>query len=77
MEKNNHLFLPAVIIGVSFIIGVVFFTNAWKSSQSANQTINVTGSAKKEIVSDLGFLRGTISVQSSTSESAFANTRRA
>ncbi len=76
MEKNNHLFLPAVIIGVSFIIGVVFFTNAWKSSQSANQTINVTGSAKKEIVSDLGFLRGTISVQSSTSESTFAELNR-
>ena len=76
MEKNNHLFLPAVIIGVSFIIGVVFFTNAWKSNQSANQTISVTGSAKKEIVSDLGFLRGTISVQSSTSESAFAELNR-
>jgi hypothetical protein len=76
MEKNNNLFLPAVIIGVSFIIGVVFFTNAWKSSQSANQTISVTGSAKKEIVSDLGFLRGTISVQSSTSESAFAELNR-
>ena len=63
-------------IAGSFIIGVVFFTNAWKSSQSANQTISVTGSAKKEIVSDLGFLRGTISVQSSTSESAFAELNR-
>lgn len=76
MEKKNSLFVPAVIIGVSFIIGVVFFTNAWKSNQNANQTINVTGSAKKEIVSDLGFLRGTISVQSSTSESAFAELNR-
>jgi hypothetical protein len=76
MEKKNGLFLPAVIIGISFIIGVVFFTNAWKSSQSANQTISVTGPAKKEIVSDLGFLRGTISVQSSTSESAFAELNR-
>lgn len=76
MEKKNSLFVPAVIIGVSFIIGVVFFTNAWKSSQNANQTINVTGSAKKEIVSDLGFLRGTISVQSSTSESAFTELNR-
>jgi len=76
MEKKNSLFLPAVIIGVSFIIGVVIFTNAWKSSQRANQTINVTGSAKKEIVSDLGFLRGTISVRSQTSESAFAELNR-
>ena len=76
MEKKSNLFLPAVIIAVSFIIGVVFFTNAWKSNQNANQTINVTGSAKKEIVSDLGFLRGTISVQSSTSESAYAELNR-
>jgi hypothetical protein len=76
MENKNNLFLPAAILGISFIIGVVFFTNAWKSNQSANQTISVTGSAKKEIVSDLGFLRGTISVQSSTSESAFAELNR-
>ena len=76
MENKNHLFVPAVIIGISFIIGVVFFTNAWKSSQRANQTINVTGSAKQEIVSDLGFLRGTISVQSSTSESAYSELNR-
>jgi uncharacterized protein len=76
MEKKSDLFLPAVIIGVSFIIGVVFFTNAWKSNQQANQTISVTGSAKKEIVSDLGFLRGTISVQSPTSESAYAELNR-
>jgi hypothetical protein len=54
----------------------VFFTNAWKSNQRANQTINVTGSAKKEIISDLGFLRGTISVRSQTSESAFAELNR-
>ncbi len=76
MEKKNDLFLPVLILGLSFIVGVVIFTNAWKSSQSANQTINVTGSAKKEIVSDLGFLRGTMTVQSSTSEGAFAELNR-
>jgi len=76
MEKNNQLFLPAVIIGISFIIGVVFFTKAWSSSQRANQTISVTGSAKKEIISDLGFLRGSISVQSSTSEGAYSELNR-
>lgn len=76
MEKKSNLFLPVLILGLSFIVGVVIFTNAWKSSQSANQTINVTGSAKKEIVSDLGFLRGTITVQSSTSEGAFAELNR-
>lgn len=72
MEKRSDLFLPAIIIGISFIIGVVVFTNAWKSNQRANQTITVTGSAKQEIISDLGFLRGTISVQSLSAESAYA-----
>ena len=71
MEKKSDLFLPAIIIGISFIIGVVVFTNAWKSNQRSNQTITVTGSAKKDIVSDLGFLRGTISVRAATSEGAF------
>ena len=76
MDKKNDLFLPSIILGICFIIGVVVFTNAWKSNQRANQTITVTGSAKKEIVSDLGFLRGTITVQSSSSESAFAELNR-
>lgn len=76
MEKKSDLLVPAIIIGISFIIGVFVFSNAWKSNQSANQTINVTGSAKKEIVSDLGFLRGSISVQSSTSEKAYSELNR-
>ena len=57
-------------------MGVIVFTRTWKSSQNANQTINVTGSAKIDIISDLGFLRGTISVQSLTSESAYAELNR-
>ena len=76
MEKRNEFFLPAVILGVSLIIGVVVFTNAWKTNQRSNQTITVTGSAKKDIVSDLGFLRGTISVQASTSEGAYTELNR-
>jgi hypothetical protein len=76
MEKKNNLFLPSIILGISLIIGVFVFTTAWKSNQRSNQTITVTGSAKQDIVSDLGFLRGTISVQSTTSESAFAELNR-
>lgn len=76
MEKRNDFFLPAVILAVSFLIGVVIIANVWKSNQRANQTITVTGSAKKDIVSDLGFLRGTISVQSSSLQSAFDELNR-
>lgn len=70
MEQKNN-FYGFVVIGVSLIIGVLIFTAAWKSNQSSNQTITVTGSAKKEIISDFGILRGTISVTYSSPELAF------
>lgn len=70
MNKDS-IFIPSIIIAVTLIICAVLFTSTWKSNYSANQTINVTGSAKKEITSDLGILRGTISVQSFTAESSY------
>ncbi len=70
MEQKNYL-LGFGIVGISLIISVLIFTAAWKSNQSSNQTITVTGSAKKEIISDFGILRGTISATSSTAELAF------
>jgi uncharacterized protein len=71
METRNHLIISASIISISFLISVIIFVSVWSSNQRANQTITVTGSAKKEIVSDLGILRGSISVQSTTAETAY------
>lgn len=71
MEIRNSLIIPASIISISFLIGVIVFVSVWKSNQSANQTITVTGSAKKEIISDLGVLRGSISVQAITAEASY------
>jgi hypothetical protein len=71
METKNSSIVPMGVLGISFIIGVIIFVNAWRSNQSANQTITVTGSAKKEIVSDLGVLRGTISVQAHSADAAY------
>lgn len=68
-QKSN--FYGFVVIGISLIISVLIFTSAWKANQSSNQTITVTGSAKKEIISDFGILRGTISVTHSSAEIAF------
>jgi hypothetical protein len=70
MEQKNN-FYGFLVIGVSLIISVLIFTTAWKSNQSSNQTITVTGSAKKEIISDFGILRGTISVSYGSPELAF------
>lgn len=76
MNNKNNLIVPFLILGLSIIIGVFIFVGAWKSNQSANQTITVTGSAKKEIISDLGFLRGTLTVQATAPEYAFRELNR-
>ena len=61
----------AIIIAITLIICSIIFTSTWKSNYSSNQTINVTGSAKKVITSDLGVLRGTLSAKYSTAEGAY------
>jgi uncharacterized protein len=76
METRNSLIIPASIISISFLIAVIIFVSVWKSNQSANQTITVTGSAKKEIISDLGFLRGSLSVQAATADAAYKELQR-
>ncbi len=71
MNGKNNLILPAVIAGASLLICVIIFVIVWRSNYTMNQTITVTGSAKKEIVSDLGVLRGTISAQAFTASDAY------
>jgi uncharacterized protein len=76
MEIRNHLILPASIISITFLISVIIFVSVWSANQKANQTITVTGSAKKEIVSDLGILRGSVSVQANSAEAAYRELER-
>jgi hypothetical protein len=76
MEKNNNNIIPFAILGLALIICSVIFVSAWRSNYSSNQTITVTGSAKKEILSDLGFLRGSISVEAPTAEQAYQELKR-
>jgi hypothetical protein len=71
MNGKNNLLLPAIIVGASLIICVIIFVSVWRSNYTMNQTITVTGSAKKDIVSDLGVLRGTISAQALTAGDAY------
>jgi hypothetical protein len=70
MNKDN-LFIPSFVIAVTLIVCTLVVTSTWKSNYASNQTINVTGSAKKDIISDLGVLRGAISVRNSTAEGAY------
>lgn len=76
MDTKNIYLFPAGVLGLSLIISVIIFTLVWKAKSEENQTINVTGSAKKEIVSDLGILRGSINVQMGSKESAYRELER-
>ena len=68
---NNRFILPFAILGLSLIVSTFIFSSTWRKIKSENQTITVTGSAKKVIVSDLGVLRGTLSVEASTALEAY------
>lgn len=64
---------PALILALGFVLAALIIGVTWKNISKANQTITVTGSAKKVIISDLGILRGNISSQSSTAIQAYKN----
>ena len=68
---TNRLIIPALILGLAAVISTFIFAGTWRTVKSENQTINVTGSAKKTMVSDLGILRGTISASGNTASDAY------
>lgn len=76
MENKNNNLLPFAILSAALIICSIIFVTAWRSNYSSNQTITVTGSAKKDIISDLGILRGAINVEAPTAESAYQELKR-
>lgn len=69
--KNNTLILPSIILALALLISVLIFSGTWKKVKSSDQTINVTGSAKKLIISDLGILRGNLTLEAATAKEAY------
>lgn len=70
MKEKNNLLVPVSIIGVCLIICAVVIAGAYKQGKK-DQSITVTGSAKKIIVSDFGILRGTLSATSASANQAY------
>lgn len=71
MISDNKYIVPALIISIFFILGILVISETWRNHTRTNQTITVTGSAKKLIVSDLGILKITISSTGFTQSDAF------
>jgi hypothetical protein len=64
--------VPALgVLGVCIIIAVFIFSMAFKQARREKEKINVTGSAKLAITSDLGVLSGTISTYAATQSESY------
>lgn len=71
MNEKNNLLIPLSILSGAILLSVIIFAFVWKSTKNADQTITVTGSAKKTIVSDLGIQRGTLQATSTDRKTAY------
>ncbi|WP_018478190.1 SIMPL domain-containing protein [Pontibacter roseus] len=76
MKNNNAFVLPAAIVGLSLLLCMLLFVTFWSKRGKENQTITVTGSAKREIVSDFGILRGNVQASAPTADEAYQSLLR-
>ena len=71
MNEKYKYITPVSILAGALVLSVIIFSMVWRSARNADQTITVTGSAKKMITSDLGIERGTLQASSSDRKSAY------
>jgi hypothetical protein len=70
-QRNNYAIFAA-ILAIGFIVGAMIIAGTWRKVASSNVTIAVTGSASKQIKSDLGIWDGSFSNESSSMTDAYA-----
>ena len=70
MRNSNFLLVPMLILGLSLMLSTFIFVSFWSRRYKENQTITVTGSAKREITSDLGILRVWVQATGATADVA-------
>ncbi len=71
--QHNRFIVPASITGLSLIIAMAILAFTWSGVKSESQTINVTGSAKRTINSDLGILRISLNTEEVNKSLAYKN----
>ncbi|MBN8574262.1 MAG: SIMPL domain-containing protein [Candidatus Kapabacteria bacterium] len=76
-EHSSRGFIGNAIMASGIVLAAFIVSNAWKTTNiQQNQTISVTGSAKRSIVSDLAVLRGSITAYGTTNAEAFQNLKQ-
>lgn len=71
MKEKNNLLVPLSILAGAIVLSVIIFSLVWKSTKNADQTITVTGSAKRQIVSDFGVERVTLQANAPDRKTAY------
>lgn len=69
--KENRFLIPTIIFSLAILVSVLIFSGTWKKVRATDQTINVTGSAKKLIISDLAIIRGSLNAEGATTKEAY------
>lgn len=59
MDEKMKVIIPSAILSTGLIISVIIFSFVWKSAKADN-ILTVTGSAKRQIISDFGIQKGTL-----------------
>lgn len=70
--RNNEYSALAVILALGLIIAALIISGTWKKVSRGNVTITVTGSASKDIKSDLGIWEGTFANESTVLTDAYS-----
>src|SRR5690606_31746274 len=63
--------LPALILRIAAVVATFIVAITFSNIRDNDQSITTTGSATQVIVSDLGILRGTITVQAGSPKEAY------
>jgi len=71
-NKRSNMTMLAVILAAGFIIGSLIISSTWKYVSRSNITVNVTGSASENIVSDLAIWNGSYSAEATTLKDAYS-----
>ncbi len=72
-ERNGQLFNAGFALAVGLVLASVVFAWAYKTKPAGEQTITVTGSARKRIKSDLIVWRASVSYQSAQLSEAYGS----
>jgi uncharacterized protein len=68
--------VAALIIAVAFVLGLTILAVTWRGNVQIAQTLKVTGSARMDLVSDLGLLSFRVRGEGATAEEAWLDLER-